>query len=246
MFLGTTKAADAHADQAGPQDLPRACEGPHQMTSVQAGETAAVHEITLAARSTRSSWSRCRARPTSSPWASPSSCPYNPDGVMNPVLVMCMGLGYLFNMYRNKPLVREGGRDHHDPPDLPRLQPRAPPELHRLLRAGAGRHHRPGGDGPKWEKQFAEDEWYRHLYRTGNAYHGVHPFYAWYWGAHGLQHAGKVIIVGGDPARRCAGSASPPPARWTTPSRSPATWSAAPPPSPTSTCRRCWSPTSSE
>ena len=51
----------------------------------------------------------------------------------------------------------------------------------------------------KWEKQYAEDEWYRHLYRTGNAYHGVHPFYAWYWGAHGLRHAGKIIIVGGDP-----------------------------------------------
>ena len=28
---------------------------------------------------------------------------------MNPILVMCMGLGYLFNMYRGKPLVREGG-----------------------------------------------------------------------------------------------------------------------------------------
>jgi hypothetical protein len=26
----------------------------------------------------------------------------------------------------------------------------------------------------------------------------VHPFYAWYWGAHGQQHAGRVIIVGGD------------------------------------------------
>jgi hypothetical protein len=39
----------------------------------------------------------------------PYVCPYNPDGVMNPILVMCMGLGYLFNMYRNKPLVREGG-----------------------------------------------------------------------------------------------------------------------------------------
>ena len=28
----------------------------------------------------------------------------------------------------------------------------------------------------KWS-EYAEDEWYRHLYRTGNAYHGVHPFY---------------------------------------------------------------------
>ena len=52
----------------------------------------------------------------------------------------------------------------------------------------------------RWEQQYAEDEWYRHLYRTGYAYHGVHPFYAWYWGAHGQQHAGKVIIVGGDAA----------------------------------------------
>ena len=29
----------------------------------------------------------------------------------------------------------------------------------------------------KWERQYAEDDWYRHLYRTTNAYHGVHPFY---------------------------------------------------------------------
>ena len=78
----------------------------------------------------------------------------------------------------------------------------------------------------KWEKQFAEDEWYRHLYRTGNAYHGVHPFYTWYWGAHGLQHAGKVIIVGGNPptVRRLGFT---PRRRWTTRSRSPATSSAA-------------------
>jgi hypothetical protein len=50
----------------------------------------------------------------------------------------------------------------------------------------------------KWEKQFAEDEWYRHLYRTSYAYHGVHPFYMWYWGSHALQHLGRVIVVGGD------------------------------------------------
>ena len=52
--------------------------------------------------------------------------------------------------------------------------------------------------GEKWERKYAEDEWYRHLYRTGNAYHGVHPFYMWYWGSHGMKHVGKVIIVGGD------------------------------------------------
>jgi lactate racemase len=51
----------------------------------------------------------------------------------------------------------------------------------------------------KWEQQYAEDEWYKHLYRTSYAYHGVHPFYMWYWGAHGLDYLGDVIMVGGDP-----------------------------------------------
>jgi lactate racemase len=39
-----------------------------------------------------------------------------------------------------------------------------------------------------------------HLYRTSYAYHGVHPFYMWYWGAHALQHLSGVIVVGGDAA----------------------------------------------
>ena len=36
----------------------------------------------------------------------PYICPYNVNSIMNPVLVQCTGLGYLFNMYRNKPLVQ--------------------------------------------------------------------------------------------------------------------------------------------
>jgi hypothetical protein len=76
----------------------------------------------------------------------PYICPYNVNSIMNPILVMCLGLGYFFNMYRNKPLVREGWRADHDPPHAVGVPPRPPPELHRLLRAGARRHHRPQGD----------------------------------------------------------------------------------------------------
>ena len=39
----------------------------------------------------------------------PYICPYNVNSIMNPILVMCLGLGYFFNLYRGKPLVREGG-----------------------------------------------------------------------------------------------------------------------------------------
>ena len=41
------------------------------------------------------------------------------------------------------------------------------------------------------------------MYRYGNAYHGVHPFYMWYWGEAGKLHTGKVICVGAT-NQRCA------------------------------------------
>ena len=50
-----------------------------------------------------------------------------------------------------------------------------------------------------YEESFATDPWYIHLYRTGHAYHGVHPFYMWYWCAHALEHLGRVIVLGRRP-----------------------------------------------
>ena len=50
----------------------------------------------------------------------------------------------------------------------------------------------------KYEEAYATDPWYIHLYRTSNAYHGVHPFYMWYWAAHAMSYLGDVIYVGGD------------------------------------------------
>jgi hypothetical protein len=50
----------------------------------------------------------------------------------------------------------------------------------------------------KYEREFAENEQYRKMYREGSAYHGVHPFYMWYWGIYGAAWCGKVIAVGGD------------------------------------------------
>jgi hypothetical protein len=47
----------------------------------------------------------------------------------------------------------------------------------------------------RFEKSYAENERYIDLYRNSYAYHGVHPFYMWYWGAHGMAHMGKVIAV---------------------------------------------------
>jgi hypothetical protein len=174
-------------------------ESPHQMTSVQAGDTEAVHKLTLE-HVYRQQLVPVEGQTDILTLGIPFVCPYNPDGVMNPILVMCMGLGYLFNMYRNKPLVREGGVIIMTHPTYRDFNPVHHPSYIDFFEQVLPDTTDPIVMGQKWEKQFAEDEWYRHLYRTGNAYHGVHPFYAWYWGAHGQQHAGKVIIVGGDPS----------------------------------------------
>ena len=117
---------------------------------------------------------------------------------MNPILVMCMGLGYMFNMYRNKPLVREGGVIIMTHPTYREFNPVHHPSYIDFYEEVLAETTDPVEMQDRFERRYAEDDWYRHLYRTGNAYHGVHPYYMWYWGAHALEHLGAVIIVGGN------------------------------------------------
>ncbi|MEL0041423.1 MAG: lactate racemase domain-containing protein, partial [Ilumatobacter sp.] len=106
-FLATSKVLDRT-----PRRLARrvfhSIEAPYAMTSVQAGFTETVHERTLEhvhAQHIVPVEGQTDILTMGIPFISP----YNPESIMNPVLVMCMGLGYLFNMYRGQPLVREGG-----------------------------------------------------------------------------------------------------------------------------------------
>ncbi len=81
----------------------------------------------------------------------------------------------------------------------------------------------------RFEKSYAEDEWYRHLYRTTHAYHGVHPFYMWYWGAHGAPAPRRRDLRRRRPRRRAAGWASAARTRCATRSRWPSrSWAAIP------------------
>ncbi len=121
------------------------------------------------------------------------------NSILNPILVHCLGLGYLFNMYRNKPLVKPGGvviMYHPVPWEFHQIHhPSYIDFFEEVLRETTD----PATIESKYEERYATDPWYTHLYRTRHAYHGVHPFYMWYWGAHGRDHAGDVIFVGGEP-----------------------------------------------
>ncbi len=123
--------------------------------------------------------------------------PYNVNSVLNPVLVHNLAVGYLFNLYRGKPLVREGGvlifmhplerrfnKTHHpsyiDFYDQVLSQTTVSAELER-----------------DYEESFATNPRYVEQYRHGYAYHGAHPFTTWYWACYGQSHLSRVIVVGG-------------------------------------------------
>jgi lactate racemase len=171
---------------------------PYGVTSVQAGEVDAVHEVTTA-KVFEQQLVAVDGQTDILTMGLPYICPYNVNSVMNPILVMCLGLGYFFNMYRGQPLVREGGVLIMSHPTPWEFNPVHHPSYIDFFEQVLADTTDPAEIEARYEKQYAEDEWYRHLYRTSYAYHGVHPFYMWYWGCHGMGHVGKVIIVGGEP-----------------------------------------------
>ena len=171
---------------------------PYGITSVQAGEVEAVHEVTTA-HVFEQQLVPIEGQTDILTMGLPYICPYNVNSVMNPILVMCLGLGYFFNMYRGRPLVREGGVLILSHPTPWEFNPVHHPSYIDFFEQVLPETTDPLEIEARFEKQYAEDEWYRHLYRTSYAYHGVHPFYMWYWGCHGMSHVGKVIIVGGEP-----------------------------------------------
>jgi hypothetical protein len=198
LFLGTQKSLNRTPNRMA-RKIFHGIEAPYATTSVQAGFTPSVHEHTLEHVHAQH-LVPVEGQTDILTMGIPFISPYNPEGIMNPILVMCMGLGYMFNMYRNKPLVREGGVVIMTHPTYREFNPVHHPSYIDFFDEVLADTTDPVVMSEKWEQKYAEDEWYRHLYRTGNAYHGVHPFYAWYWGAHGQQWAGRVIIVGGDPS----------------------------------------------
>src|SRR5216684_2957714 len=124
--------------------------------------------------------------------------PYNVNSPMNPVLVVCMGVGYLFNFYRNKPVLRKGGVLILTHPCRYEFDAVQHPSYIDFYDEVLAETTKPLEIEAKYELRFAEDPWFRQLYRKSNAYHGAHPFYAWYWAAHAMEHAGYIIIVGGE------------------------------------------------
>jgi lactate racemase len=196
-FLAVSKSTE-RAPVRMVRSIFQSIKSPHRMTSVQAGEVEAVHKVSTE-YVYRQQLVDVEGQADIVTFGLPYICPYNVNSIMNPVLVMCLGLGYFFNLYRGKPLVRPGGVVIMSHPTPWAFHPVHHPSYIDFFEEVLADTTDPVEIEKTYEERFATDEWYRHLYRTSHAYHGVHPFYMWYWGAHALEHVGGVIVVGGDP-----------------------------------------------
>ena len=122
--------------------------------------------------------------------------PYAVGGFPNPILVANLGLGYLFNLHQGMPLVKEGGTVIICNPCEARFHPVHHPSYERFFNQALAETTDPETLHRDLESGYAEDPEFRRLYREGHAYHGVHPFFTWYWCCHARAHAGRIIVAG--------------------------------------------------
>ncbi len=194
--------AMAHANRLGLELLPmparraifHSIKAPYGVTSVQAGATDAVHAKTLESVH-RQQMVTVQGQTDILVVGLPFVGPYNVNSILNPLLVNCLGMGYAFNLYRNRPLVRQGGVAIFFTPLEEKFHPIHHPSYIPFYEEILGQTRDPAEIEARWEEQYATDPRFIDLYRNSHAYHGVHPFYMWYWACHGMSHVGKIIYV---------------------------------------------------
>ena len=124
--------------------------------------------------------------------------PYSVDSVINPILAAWSALAGNFGSHTGTPLVRNGGALIIYHPLQMEFSPLHHPSYVDFFGDVLTVTTDPGQISADYEEKFANDEWYIHLYRTSQAFHGVHPMHLWYQTAAARQHCGEIVWVGAD------------------------------------------------
>ena len=170
------------------------------MTGIVAGDTDAVHEQTLATLH-RQQLVEVDGQSDIMVVGLPYICPYNVNSDQNPILVHRLGLGVSV-----QPVPEQAGRPARR--RFPSCSTPCRTSSTRCTTRPTWTSSRRSSPRPpilqriesKYEERYATDPWYIHLYRKSYAYHGVHPFYMWYWErTRSTTWATRKIVVGGGP-----------------------------------------------
>ena len=124
--------------------------------------------------------------------------PYSVDSVTNPILAAWSGLAAAFGAHTGTPFVRPGGAVILYHPLRAEFSPLHHPSYVDFFADVLTVTTEPEQISADYEEKFANDSWYVHLYRTSQAFHGVHPIYLWYQIAAAQRHCSDIIWVGAD------------------------------------------------
>jgi lactate racemase len=124
--------------------------------------------------------------------------PYSVDSVTNPILAAWSGLAAAFGSHTGTAFVRPGGALILYHPLHAEFSPLHHPSYVDFFTDVLTVTTNPEQISADYEEKFAKDSWYVHLYRTSQAFHGVHPIYLWYEIAAAQQHCSDIVWVGAD------------------------------------------------
>lgn len=173
----------------------RGVPGAYRPIEINAGSVPAVHKRTIAAVERQIRVPVPRQYDTLV-YGLPDLSPYAIDASVNPVLVLSDVLGYVFNWFYKKPLVRQGGSVIILNPVDEIFHPEYHVAYKRFYEEALSETTDPFQLQELFQTKFAEDPQLIDAYRNRWAHHGFHPFTVWYWATYPLKYLGQIILVG--------------------------------------------------
>lgn len=126
----------------------------------------------------------------------PDLSPYSVDARINPVLVVSDVLGYIFNWFYHRPLVKRGGAVIIFNPLFEVFHPEYHLAYRRFYDQVLTQTTNPFEMKERFQESFARDPHLIDCYRHRFAHHGFHPFTVWNWATYALEYLSDVIVVG--------------------------------------------------
>ena len=126
----------------------------------------------------------------------PDLSPYAVGARINPVLVVSDVLGYVFNWFYNRPLLKKGGVVIILNPTFEVFHSEYHTAYRKFYEEVLPVTTDPATMQEVFQEKFARDPSLIDCYRNRYAHHGFHPFTVWYWATYALKYLSKVIIVG--------------------------------------------------
>jgi hypothetical protein len=173
----------------------RGVRGAYDPVEINAGTIEAVHPRTLETMKTQLTVSAPKQYDTMV-FGLPDLSPYAVGARINPVLVVSDVLGYLFNWFYNKPLIKKGGVVIILNPVFEVFHNEYHTAYKKFYEEVLPVTADPFEMQERFQEGFARDPYLIDCYRHRFAHHGFHPFTVWYWATYAFKYLSKIILVG--------------------------------------------------